>query len=132
MRQRGGPGGLGLWANVKQKTLEPFSNAPRGPGRRVSTEAASRYSRLQSWGYNPQRGTPGRGEGARDDDGDGWGDVQGQTMEGGWSLWRRWLRPQRGIAQEKRRVSLGCFALVPNVRTRGKALLPALLELRVT
>jgi transposase-like protein len=43
-----------------------------------------------------------------------------------------WLRPHRGISQEKLAVYLGFFEFVHNVRKRGKALLPALIELLVT
>jgi hypothetical protein len=53
-------------------------------------------------------------------------------MEGFWSLLRSWLRPHRGISQEKLPVSQGFFAFVHNVRKQGKALLPALIELLVT
>ena len=44
-------------------------------------------------------------------------------MEGFWSLLRSWLRPHRGISQEKLPVYLGFFEFVHNVRKRGKALL---------
>ena len=57
------------------------------------------------------------------------GDI---NMEGFWSPLRSWLRPHRGISQEKLPVSLGFFAFVHNVRKRGTALLPALMELLVT
>jgi hypothetical protein len=53
-------------------------------------------------------------------------------MEGFWSLLRSWLRPHRGISQEKLPLYLGCFEFVHNVRKRGKALLGALIELLVT
>jgi hypothetical protein len=72
----------------------------------------------------------GRGEFARDDD-----DLCGvhvHTMEGFWPLLRSWLRPHRGISQEQLPVYLGFFAFVHNVCKRGKALLPALIELLVT
>ena len=58
--------------------------------------------------------------------------VHVNTMEGFWSLLRSWLRPHRGISQEKLPVYLGFFEFVHNVRKRGKALLPALIELLVT
>jgi len=74
----------------------------------------------------------GRGEYARDEDGDGFCEVHVNTMEGFWSLLRSWLRPHRGISQEKLPVYLGFFEFVHNVRKRGKALLPALIELLVT
>jgi len=53
-------------------------------------------------------------------------------MEGFWSLLRSWLRPHRGIAQEKLPLYLGFFEFVHNARKRGKALLHALIELLVT
>ena len=53
-------------------------------------------------------------------------------MEGFSSLLRSWLRPHRGISQEKLLVYLGFFAFIHNVRKRGKALLPALMEPLVT
>ena len=53
-------------------------------------------------------------------------------MEGFWSLLRSWLRPHRGISQEKLPLYLGFFEFVHNVRKRGKALLGALIELLVS
>src|SRR5215510_11454946 len=70
----------------------------------------------------------GRGEFARDEDGDGFCEVHVHTMEGFWSLLRSWLRPHRGISQEKLPLYLGFFEFIHNVRKRGKALLPALIE----
>jgi len=45
------------------------------------------------------------------------------TLEGFWSLLRSWLRPHRGISQEKLPLYLGFFQFVHNARHRGKALL---------
>jgi hypothetical protein len=47
-------------------------------------------------------------------------------MEGFWSLLRSWLRPHRGISQEKLPAYLGFFQLVHNARRRGRALLSTL------
>ena len=44
-----------------------------------------------------------------------------------WSLLRSWLRPHRGVSQEKLPWYLGFFEFVHNVRRRGKALLHSLL-----
>ena len=74
----------------------------------------------------------GRGEFARDEDGDGFCEVHVNTMEGFWSLLRSWLRPHRDISQEKLPLYLGFFEFGHNVRKRGKALLPALIEVLVT
>jgi len=46
--------------------------------------------------------------------------------DGFWSLLRSWLRPHRGISQEKLSLYLGFFQLVHSTRRRGKALLAAL------
>ena len=50
-------------------------------------------------------------------------------MEGFWARVRSWLRPHRGISQEKLPLYLGFFEFVHHVRKRGKALLGALIEL---
>ena len=68
----------------------------------------------------------------RDEDGEGSCKVPVNTMEGYRSLLRSWLRPHRGISQEKRPLDLGFVEFVHNVRRRDKALLGALIELLVT
>jgi hypothetical protein len=85
-----------------------------------------------AWGYDHKSVNHGRGEYARDEDGDGFCEVHVNTMEGFWSLLRSWLRPHRGISQEKLPLYLGFFEFVHNVRKRGKALLGALIEVLVT
>jgi transposase-like protein len=77
---------------------------------------------------SPASGKPGavHGEYARDEDGDGFCEIHVNTMEGTWSLLRSWLRPHRGISQEKLPLYLGFFEFVHNARRRGKALLGAL------
>jgi len=47
-------------------------------------------------------------------------------MEGFWSLLRSWLRPHRGVSQDKLPSYLGFFEFVCNARRRGKALLSAI------
>jgi transposase-like protein len=47
-------------------------------------------------------------------------------------LLRSWLRPHRGVSQEKLPVYLGFFQFVHNARRRGKALLGALVIALVT
>jgi hypothetical protein len=89
------------------------------------------YARLETWGYAHKSVNHGRGEYARDEDSDGLCEVHVNTMEGFWSLLRSWLRPHRGISQEKLPLYLGFFEFVHNVRKRGKALLGALIELLV-
>jgi transposase len=69
----------------------------------------------------------GRGEYARDEDGDGFCEVHVNTMEEFWSALRSWLRPHRGISPDKLPLYLGFFQFVHNARRRGKALLGALI-----
>src|SRR5215213_9816452 len=78
-------------------------------------------------GYRHKTVCHSRGEYARDEDGDGFCEVHVNTMEGVWSLLRSWLRPHRGISQEKLPIYLGFFEFVHNARRRGKALLGALI-----
>src|SRR6266571_5062412 len=75
MMQRGGQVVINLLANVKQKTIEPFIKDTIIPGTRVYTDEYSIYTRLQNWGYGHKSVNHGRGEFARDDDGDGFCEV---------------------------------------------------------
>jgi transposase-like protein len=132
MIQRGGQVVINLLDNVKQKTIEPFIKDTIESGSLVYTDEYSIYARLERWGYTHKSVNHGRGEFARDEDGDGFCEVHVNTMEGFWSLLRSWLRPHRGISQEKLPLYLGFFEFVHNVRKRGKALLGALIELLVS
>ena len=59
------------------------------------------YARLPEWGYTHRTVCHADGEFARDDDGDRFCEVHVNTLEGFWSLLRSWLRPHRGISQER-------------------------------
>jgi hypothetical protein len=71
MMQRGGQVVLNLLANVQQKTIEPFIKDTIVAGTLVYTDEYSIYARLRSWGYDHKSVNHGRGEFARDEDGDG-------------------------------------------------------------
>ncbi len=115
-----------MLADVRQKTIRPIIEAAVIKGARVHTDEYGVYARLPAWGYRHQTVCHRRGEYARDADGDGVREVHVNTLEGTWSLLRPWLRPHRGISQEKLPLYLGFFAFVHNARRRGKALLGAL------
>jgi transposase len=117
---------LRLLANVQQATIQPIIAAAVAKGSLVHTDEYKVYARLPAWGYRHKTVCHGQGEYARDEDGDGFCEVHVNTMEGVWSLLRSWLRPHRGISQEKLPLYLGFFAFVHNARRRGKALLGAL------
>jgi transposase len=58
-------------------------------------------------------------------------EIRYRTFPHGWAFWP-WLRPHRGISQEKLPLYLGFFQFVHNTRRRGKALLGSLIEALVT
>jgi transposase len=117
-----------MLANVQQATMRPVIEAAVTQGALVHTDEYDVYARLEEWGYEHKTVCHGRGEYARDEDGDGFCEVHVNTAEGFWSLLRSWLRPHRGISQEKLPAYLGFFQLVHNARQRGKALLATLVR----
>ena len=128
MIQRGGQVVLKMLANVQQTTIKPIIEAGVAKGALIHTDEYDIYARLPAWGYEHKTVCHGRGEYARDEDGDGFHEIHVNTMEGFWSLLRSWLRPHRGVAQEKLPLYLAFFQFVHNARKRGKALLTALVE----
>jgi transposase-like protein len=132
MLQRGGEVVIRMLANVQQATIGPLIRATIAEGSDVYTDEYDIYARLPEWGYTRHTVCHAEGEYARDDDGDGFCEVHVNTLEGFWSLLRSWLRPHRGISQEKLPLYLGFFEFVHNARARGKSLLGALIGLLVT
>ena len=131
MIQRTGEVVIRMLADVQQVTIKPLVQRCIAPGTVVDTDEYDIYHRMTEWGYEHRSVCHAAGEFARDEDGDGFCEVHVNTMEGFWSLLRSWLRPHRGISQEKRSLYLGFFEFVHNVRRRGKALLGSLIELLV-
>lgn len=131
MIQRTGEVFIRMLENVKQVTIKPFIQSVIMPGTKIFTDEYDIYCRLPEWGYEHKTVNHGSGEFARDEDGDGFHEVHVNTIEGFWSLLRSWLRPHRGISQEKLPIYLGFFEFVHNVRKRGKALLGSLVQLLV-
>ena len=121
-----------LLANVQQATIRPVIEATVAQGALVHTDKYDVHARLEAWGYGHKTVCHARGEYARDEDGDGFCEVHVNTMEGVWSLLRSWLRPHRGISQEKLPLYLAFFQFVHNARCRGKALLGELVAALVT
>jgi len=131
MIQRCGQVVIQMLANVRQVTIESLIKATVLPGTLIYTDEYGINARLDQWGYGHKSVNYGSGEYARDEDGDGFYEVHVNTMEGFWPLLRSWLRPHRGISQEKLPFYLGFFEFVHNVGKRGKALLHSLIELLV-
>ena len=128
MVQRGGEVILKMLPNVQQTTIQPIIEASVAKGSLIYTDEYNIYSRLPQWGFGHKTVNHSEGEYARDEDGDGFHEVHVNTIEGIWSLLRSWLRPHRGISQEKLPIYLGFFEFVHNIRKRGRALFSALLE----
>ena len=118
--------------NVQQTTIGPLIRAMVRPGTQIYTDEYDIYARLHEWGYAHSTVCHGQGEYARDEDGDGFHEVHVNTIEGFWSLLRSWLRPHRGVSQEKLPLYLGFFQFVHNARIRGKGLLTPLLAILLT
>jgi len=128
MSARGGQVVLKLLPNVQMKTIKPYVLAHIAPGSTVYTDEYNIYGRLKKWGYTHSTVNHGRGEYARDDDGDGFCEVHVNTMEGLWSLLRSWLRPHRGSSQAFLPAYIAFFEFIHNARRRGKAVLHVLVE----
>ncbi len=117
---------------MQQATIRLVIPAAVVLGTLVHTDEHSIYARLPAWGYEPRTVCHARGEYARDEDGDGFCEVYVNTIEGFWSLLRSWLRPHRGLSQDKLPLYPGFFQSVHNARRRGKALLGTLVAGLVT
>ena len=130
MIQRNGCVIIRMLDNVQRKTIEPIIRKYVKAGSKVFTDEYNIYNWLSST-YTHKTVNHGKGEYARDDDGDGKHEVHVNTMEGFWSLLRPWLRPHRGISQERMPYYLGFFEYLHNIKKRGQVALPALISLLV-
>jgi transposase len=132
MLQRNGEVVIQMVPNVQHVTIKPLITETIAPGSMIYTDEYDIYDSLPAWGYQHKSVNHAAGEYARDEDDDGFHGVHVNTLEGFWSLLRSWLRPHRGISQEKLPWYLGFFEFVHNVRHRGKALLHSLLSTLVS
>jgi transposase-like protein len=121
-----------MLSNVTQKIINPIIQTLVKPGTITYTDEYGIYAKLACMGYTHKSVNHGKGEYARDEDGDGFCEVHVNTMEGFWSLLRSWFRPHRGISQEKLPLYLGFFEFVHNAKKRGKALLESLVHMLVS
>ena len=130
--QRGGEVVVRTPADVRQRTVRPAIEGSVAKGALVHAGEYGVHARLDGWGCGRKTVRHARGGYARDDDGDGFCEAHVNTPEGVWSLLRSWLRPHRGISQEKLPLCLAFFQVVHNARRRGKALLATLVGALVT
>jgi transposase-like protein len=118
--ERGGLVRLQVLDNVQQKTIEPVIKNTVKTGSLIYTDEYNIYNKVNTWGYEHKTVNHGAGEYARDEDGDGFYEVHCNTQEGIWSLLRSWLRPHRGVSQEKLPFYVGFFEWIYNLKKRGK------------
>jgi len=130
--QRDGSLLMRMLPNVRRTSIDPIIRQFVEIGTTVYTDEYDIYSHLPSLGYRHLTVCHGRREYARDADGDGIREVHVNSIEGVWSLLRSWLRPHRGISQEKLPCYLAFFQFVHNARVRGKSLLLPLMKLLLT
>jgi len=101
IQRNGGEVVIKMLPNVQQVTIKPVIEQYVKPGSLVYTDEYDIYGKMPRWGYAHKTVNHSKGEFARDDNGDGFCVVHVNTMEGFWSLLRSWLRPHRGVSQEK-------------------------------
>lgn len=132
MIQRCGEVVIKMLENVKKATIKPVIRNSVEETSLIYTDEYDIYAKLEEWNYEHKSVNHSKGEYARDEDGDGFHEVHVNTMEGFWSLLRSWLRPHRGISQEKLPCYLAFFQFVHNAHVRGKSLLASLIGLLVS
>lgn len=98
----------------------------------IYTDEYNIYNKLTEWGYSHKTVHHAEKEYARDEDGDGFCEVHCNTQEGIWSLLRSWLRPHRGVSQEKLPFYVGFFEWIHNLKKRGKKALHQTFSLLLT
>lgn len=123
---------MNMVSNVQQTVIAPIIKSTVGTGTLIYTDEYAIYGKLGDWGFAHKTVNHGKGEYARDEDGDGFCEVHVNTIEGAWSLLRSWLRPHRGVSQERLPLYLAFFEFVYNSKIRGKGLLDSLIGVLVT
>ena len=116
--------------DVKRKTIEPIIQKHVKKQSVVNTDEYNIYNWLSN-GYIHKTVNHGKKEYARDEDNDGIFEIHVNTIEGFWSLLRSWLRPHRGLSQERLHYYLAFFEYLHDIRKRGQRAIFALLYLLV-
>ena len=143
MIERGGQVVIRMLANVQQATLHPIIEKTVAKGSNVYTDEYSIYARLPGLSYGHKTVCHGRGEYARDEDGDGFCEVHvntsrasGRSGDPGCGRIAASHRTRRAAKQKaaalSRLLPIRFFQFVHNTRRRGKALLGSLIEALVT
>lgn len=120
---------LQVLENVKQTTIRPIIEGRIAREACIYTDEYNIYNRVTQWGYQHKKVQHAQKEFARDENGDGLCEVHCNTIEGIWSLLRSWLRPHRGVSQEKLPLYVVFFEWLYNLKKRGKKAITETLKL---
>jgi transposase len=134
MIERGGQVIIRMLENVRQKTIKPLIKASIAPGTLVYTDEYDIYARLEKWGYRHQSVCHGGGEYMRVTTmaTDSMKRLSTRSKGCGLCYALAWLRPHRGVSQDKLPLYLGFFEFIHNAKKRGKALLASLVGVLAT
>gem|GEM_PF-1455837 len=117
-----------LLDNVQQATIKRLILTTIAQGTQIYTDEYNIYNCLQECDFQHKTVNHSASEYARDENRDGFCEIHSNTIEGSWSLLRSWLRPHRGISQDKLPLYLSFFEFVHNVKKHRKRLLAALFQ----
>jgi transposase len=109
---------LEVLERTDRQTLQPFVEGATRPGATVNTDEWKAYGRLPQTGrtHAAVNHTPGKGEWARDEDGDGVNEIHTNTAEGVWTGLRNFLRPFRGVHKQYLNQYVAVFEWAHNLK----------------
>ncbi len=124
---------LEVVAHSDQETLEAFVDKTTKSQAMVYTDEWSGYDHVPELGRGHATvcHTPGKREWARDDDGDGVREVHNNTTEGLWTGARNFLRSFRGVSKWFLGQYMAMFEWSYNMKEATKAVLRAILRIKV-
>lgn len=108
---------------ASREQLEPIIAATVGAGATVNTDQFRSYERLEGLGHPHVTVDHGRGEYARDDDGDGVREVHVNGIEGRWTGARNFLRVFRGVNKVYLQQYLAVYEWTSNAKRMCLAML---------
>lgn len=124
---------LRLWVlrNSTKTQILPLIGKVLRKGTLVHTDEWSAYHDLPIRGFDHRAVSHGKGEYARDDDGDGTFEVHNNTMEGIWTGLRNFLRPFRGVSKWKLGGYVALFMAIYNHKNVSPQFIAAMTRLHL-
>jgi len=132
MIQRGGEVVIRMLANVQQATIKPLIKATIAPASLIYTDEYAIYTPVTKWGYEHKTVCHGRGEYARDEDGDGLCEVHVNTWKDFGLSYARGYVPIEASLKKSYPCTWAFSSLSTMPNSEGKQCLRALLETILT